>query len=118
MDRRTFRLFAGTLAVVVLVVAAAAFLGGGTAPDPEAPDGDALVGVVVDVESTGLDSVTAFTLRTDDGSLVELRIGVIENGAEFPPGHLAEHQVTAEPVRAWYREVDGVRVAFRLEDAE
>ena len=41
----------------------------------------------------------------------------LENGAEFPPGHLVEHQATAERVRVWYREDGGVRLAIRLEDA-
>ena len=44
-------------------------------------------------------------------------LGDLENGTEFPPGHLVEHQATAQPVRVWYRTENGARVAVRLEDA-
>ena len=36
---------------------------------------------------------------------------------QFPPGHLAEHQATAAPVRVWYRMRGDERYALRLEDA-
>ena len=48
---------------------------------------------------------------------VQFAIGNLENGAQFPPGHLVEHQSTAQPIRVWYRTQDGVKVAIRLEDA-
>ena len=44
-------------------------------------------------------------------------IGELENGDEFPPGHLAEHQATAEPVVVYYRVEGNERFAVRLEDA-
>jgi hypothetical protein len=118
MDPRTFRLFAAALVLIVLMTGTAALLAGGTASDPEAPDGEQVVGVVVAVDSAGLDQVAGFTVRDDAGRLIEFVLGRLENGAEFPPGHLTEHMTTADPVRVWYREVDGERVAFRLEDAE
>jgi hypothetical protein len=43
-------------------------------------------------------------------------MGPLENGAAFPPGHLAEHQATAEPVRVSFRLEDGARVAYRIDD--
>lgn len=117
MDRRTFRLFAATLGVLVLVAGAAALLGDGRGAGP-GEGGDQAVGVVVAIDSEGLDRVHGFTLRTAGGELVRFRVGTLENGVDFPPGHLAEHQATAEQVRVWYREADGERVAYRLEDAE
>ena len=74
-------------------------------------------GVVLRVDATGLTQVSGFTLRTDDGRETTYRIGALENGAEFPPGHLAEHVATAGRVRVFYREEGGARVAYRLEDA-
>ena len=119
MDRRTRNLFIAVLVVVIGVTGAAAFLLGGTAiRDPEAPAGaQAAVGVIVGVRSEGLDRVSGFDLRTTDQGTLAFTLGELENGAEFPPGHLVEHQATAQPVRVWYRTEDGVRVAVRLEDA-
>lgn len=118
MDRRTFRLFGLTLAAIVLLVAVAATLAGGTTRDPEAPQGEQVVGVVTSVDSAGLTDVRGFTLRSQDGRDLAFRIGVLENGAEFPPGHLAEHQTLRTLVRVWYRSEGEELVAFRLEDAE
>ncbi|MBF8290196.1 MAG: hypothetical protein HW391_1164 [Chloroflexi bacterium] len=125
------RLPAGRLAlrldpirIMVLAVSIVSGCGSGTvatatsgpispAPPPNAP----IEGVIVHVESTGLDSVTGFTLRTADGSLLEFRIGQLATGAEFPPGHLTEHQATAEPVRITYVKDGETLVATGIEDA-
>ena len=119
MDRRTRNLFLGALLVIVGLTAAAAFLLGGAAVrDPDAPPGaEAVVGVIVGVASEGLDRVSGFDLRTTDQGTLAFTIGTLDNGAEFPPGHLVEHQSTAQPVRVWFRTENGVRVAVRLEDA-
>ena len=117
------------LALVALVIALTACGPGTTptvaptaAPTPSAtalpvfPDSP-LVGVVTSVDSSGLASVSGFTLRTADGRSFEIRIGDLENGAEFPPGHLSEHIATAEPVKVAFR-VEGTElVAYRIEDA-
>ena len=103
---------------VVLVGTVAIVLSGTGVRDPDGPkDATAVVGVVVGVESTGLDAVTGMRLRTTDGETLDFRIGQLENGAEFPPGHLVEHQATGAPVRVWYRMEGGSRVAVRIEDA-
>jgi hypothetical protein len=119
VDRRTRNLFLAALVVVVALTGAAAFLLGGSAiRDPGAPAGaQAAVGVIVGVDSEGLDKVKGFELRTTDQGTLAFTLGDLDNGAEFPPGHLVEHQSTAQPVRVWYRTEDGVRVAVRLEDA-
>ncbi len=118
MDRRTFRLFAVTILAVVVVVAVAATLAGGSSTDPEAPQGEQVVGVVTSIESEGLTDVRRFTLRTQDGRDLAFRIGSLENGVEFPPGHLGEHQSLRTPIRVWYRADGSELIAFRLEDAE
>jgi hypothetical protein len=74
-------------------------------------------GVVIAVDSTSLTDVRGFTIRTPDGRTVAFRLGQLENGAEFPPGHLGEHMATAVPVLVTYRDESGERVVVRLEDA-
>ena len=83
-----------------------------------APPSSPIVGVVTDVESGGLNEVSSFDLRTDDGTSYTFEIGDLENAAEFPPGHLREHMATSSPVRVFF-EVDGDRLLVtRLEDAD
>jgi hypothetical protein len=74
-------------------------------------------GILIDIDSEGLSRVTAFTLRTNDGQEVTFRIGTLENGDQFPPGHLAEHLATSSPVRVFFRQDGADLVAYRLEDA-
>ena len=94
---------------VALAVVAANLIGG--------PGRRVETGIVVGVQSTALTSVQGFSIRTADGRTVDFRIGNLENGASFPPGHLAEHRVTLVPVRVTYVDQDGGHVAVRLEDA-
>ena len=76
-----------------------------------------VTGVLTHIEAEGLSKVTAFTLRTADGRETRFEIGILENGAQFPPGHLAEHMANASPVRVFFRDAGGGRlVAYRLED--
>jgi hypothetical protein len=119
VDRRTRNLFALVfVAVVVVTGAAALLLGSSSLRDPGAPAGaTAAVGVIVNVRSQGLDKVSGFTLRTTDQGSLDFVIGDLENGVEFPPGHLVEHQATAQPIRVWYRIEGDAKVAIRLEDA-
>ena len=118
MDRRTFQLFLAAIAGIVVVVAVVSWLAGGTTVDPDAPRGEQAVGIVTSIDSGGLTDVRGFTLRTDGGRELVFRIGALENGTEFPPGHLTEHQSLASLIRVWYRTEGGELVAFRLEDAE
>ena len=117
MDRGTFRIFVVALALIVVAVAVAAAVFGGTAGNSAAPPGEQVVGIVSSIDSEGLTNVRGFTLLTPDGRELEFTIGTLENGAQFPPGHLAEHQALASPIRVSYRTEDGALVAFRLEDS-
>ncbi len=119
MDPRARNLFVLVfVAVIALTGGAAILLGSTSLRDPGAPaNATAVVGVIVAVDSAGLDRVRGFTLRTTDQGSIPFVIGDLENGAEFPPGHLVEHQASARPVRVWYRTEGDVRVAIRLEDA-
>jgi hypothetical protein len=75
-------------------------------------------GVLTHIDSQGLSKVTGFVLRTADGRETPFQIGILENGDQFPPGHLAEHMANASPVKVWFRD-DGTGnlVVYRLEDA-
>lgn len=118
VDRRTRTLFIVALVTLIVVTAGAVLLfGASRGGQGDASGAETVVGVIVGVESEGLDRVTGFTLRTTDQGTLSFRIGVLENGAQFPPGHLVEHQASASPVRVWYRTEDGSRVVVRLEDA-
>ena len=83
------------------------------APIPDSP----VAGIVVDITSAGLNQVTGFTLRTNTGETIQFMIGTLENGDEFPPGHLKEHQAAASPVLVFFREANGQLVVYRIEDA-
>jgi hypothetical protein len=119
VDRRTRNLFALVLIVVIAIAGGAALLLSDTSLlDPDGPSDTVPVeGVIVRVDSAGLGDVRGFTLRQAGGETLEFLLGELENPTEFPPGHLAEHQATAQPVRVWYRMEGAERFAVRLEDA-
>jgi hypothetical protein len=122
VDRRTRVLFAALFAAIVILTAVAAVLLSETGVvDPDLPAGTTdmsdMTGVVVGVDSSGLADVRGFTLRIAGGELVEFSLRALTNESEFAPGHLAEHQATAEPVRVWWRMDGAERLAIRLEDA-
>ena len=108
----------------VLIVAsdgrsgAAARRNGRPRPGSAAGERQSLVGVIVGVGREGPRPTSAASrFGPSDGASTAFDIGALENGAEFPPGHLVEHQSTAQPIRVWYRTEDGRKVAIRLEDA-
>lgn len=88
----------------------------GASASVEVP-GSPIAGVIGSIDSTGLDQVHGFTLRVSNGQTFTFVIGVLENGAEFPPGHLAEHLAAAVPILVFFRVEDGKLVVYRLEDA-
>jgi hypothetical protein len=117
---RASRHRAGALALVVFATATIAACGAAQSPTV-APVGSLppspVDGVVVHVDSAGLAEVNGFDLRLTDGTIVGFTLGPLENGAEFAPGHLSEHQATGAAVRVSYRIVNGIPVVYRLEDA-
>jgi hypothetical protein len=105
------------LALLVVVVAVAIGLAVAVM-SARTPSGTSEVtGVVVAVDSRGLGDVRGFTLRVPGGELLEFDLRALENGASFAPGHLAEHQATAAPVRVTFRMDGTTRLAIRLDDA-
>ncbi len=119
MDTRTRRLFAILFVAIVVITGIAAILFSETGIiDPDRPaDTVEMTGVVVGVDSQGLSDVRGFTLRRSGGELVEFSLRALQNTADFAPGHLVQHQATAEPVRVWWRMEGSERLAIMLEDA-
>ena len=107
----------------ILALAAAAALASGCQPLASSvpvatPDVASPVdGVVISVDASGLTDVRGFVLRASGGFSFDFVLGPLENATEFPPGHLAEHQATSQPVRVYFRVENGRRVVYRLEDA-
>jgi hypothetical protein len=119
VDRRTRNLFVLVLVLVLGITGGAALVLNETSirdPNPSG-SGSFMVGVVVGVDARGLGDVRSFQLRRLDGAVVVFQLGELENGDQFPPGHLGEHQATAQPVRVWYVMEGEQRFAVRLEDA-
>ena len=75
-------------------------------------------GRLTGIDSEGLTKVRGFTLLTGPGTETAFTLGVLENGIEFPPGHLAEHMSTSSPIRVFFRDQGGTLVVYRIEDAE
>jgi hypothetical protein len=98
--------------VAVALVAAAVLIGGSLARPADRTE----TGVVIAVDSVSLTDVRGFTIRTTDGRTVAFRVGELQNAAQFPPGHLGEHQATSTPIVVTYRDEAGERLAVRLED--
>lgn len=118
MDRRTGNVFLLALVLVVGLAGGAVYLLGARGAGPSAaPEMPSMTGVVVGVDSAGLDKVRGFTLRTADGTTTDFTLGGLTNGVTFAPGHLVEHQATAQPVTVWYRIDGATHVAVRIEDA-
>jgi hypothetical protein len=122
VGRRSARGLAGVVALLALVLGLGV-AGCGPGPATAGPDVSAgapaspVTGVLVKIDSQGLTKVRGFTLRTDAGAEIPFTIGTLENGAEFPPGHLAEHMSTSSPVRVFFRDAGGTLVVYRIEDA-
>ncbi len=118
MDRRTRILFAALLIAIVAGTAIAAMLLSDPSELDLPPGTESMTGVVVQVDgSGGLNNVNGFVLRQPGGALTEFSLRDLRNGTQFPPGHLAEHQATAAPIRVWFLVDGNENMALKLEDA-
>lgn len=100
------------LPLIVAIVA----LGAIAAFIASSPRTSMATGVVVAVDARSLTDVQSFTLRMAGGETLEFRLSRLQNGAEFPPGHLTEHIASGGPVVVTYADQDGVLYAIRLAD--
>ncbi|MBF6606288.1 MAG: hypothetical protein IVW53_11970 [Chloroflexi bacterium] len=114
------------VAAAVAGVILAACSGGGTPTGASVPSPSSAVsapavtspvtGIITNVRSAGLDKVEGFTLRTADGTTISFVIGRLDDPAQFPPGHLAEHQASLQRVVVSFTVVDGQFVVYHLAD--
>ena len=108
-----------TLGAVILV-AGCALLEPSVEPKPTPDITSPVDGVIVAVDSAALGDVRGFTLRPANSPFsFGFVLGTLENPTEFPPSHLAEHQVSSAPVRVSFNVGRGGfgLEAYRLEDA-
>jgi hypothetical protein len=114
--RLLFLVFAMVAFAAIGVFAYLAAANGPGSPNATAAVTSPVDGIVVSVDAVSLGEVRGFTLRALSGAVVTLELGTLENPTDFPPGHLAEHQATSSPIRAYFRVENGERVVYRLED--
>ena len=77
-------------------------------------------GVLLEVQSPGIQRVDGFTLRTDTGQeMTFVAAPDFNSGAThaMTPGHMRQHMALADPVLVTYREENGTLVALSATDA-
>ena len=80
--------------------------------------GQVTTGIVLDVRQTGPATVTGFTLRADDGRVLEFKVGETSAAdGTFPSIHLRDHMANAQRVAVRYVETGDGLLAIRLADA-
>lgn len=104
---------------VILAIALATATLAACFPGPQgiATEGEA-VGLVTDVQGSNPAAVDRFTLRTDDGRLLTLRVDPARLSADsFAPAHLREHLASGARVLVSYEGQGDELVATSLTDA-
>ena len=80
--------------------------------------GQVTTGVVLDIRQAGPAVVTGFTLRADDGRVMEFQVGETSAAdGTFPSIHIRDHMASAQRVAVRYVETESGLVAIRLADA-
>lgn len=72
-------------------------------------------GLVVEMQAASLLQIASFTLRTDDGTFVEM---IVEGDVGITASHLREHMALADPVAVTVRYADGLTIATRIDDLQ
>jgi len=87
-------------AVAVAIVGLGLFAGRTCGCSPTLPPAvtSPVDGVVVFVDSASLTDIRGFRLRLANGSILDFKLGPLENATEFSPSHLAEHMATGAPL--------------------
>jgi len=113
----------GWRTLTVLIAAAAALTVAATVWIllPRPPEYLEVRGLLVDVQSRGIEHVESVTLRTPDGTLhLFVASPEVMTNPEEPAtaSHLRQHLTGGIPVLIRYRSADGPSVAFRIVDAD
>ena len=101
----------------LVLIAVVLALGASVAVVALSPQTLTATGVVIAVDAVSLTEVRSFTLREAGGKTLVFSLGSLENGIEFPPGHLAEHVGSSKPIVVTYRDDGGTLKALRISDA-
>jgi hypothetical protein len=91
----------------------------GCAAPPAAAATQTARGVLLSVESPSIEKVDRFTLRTDDGQVLDFVAAPNFNqGAThiMTPGHMRQHMALADPVVVTYQVENGALVALNAVD--
>ena len=70
-------------------------------------------GLVVEMQAASILQIASLTLRTDDGTFVEM---IVEGDVGITASHLREHMALADPVTVTVRYADGLIIATRIDD--
>jgi hypothetical protein len=74
--------------------------------------------VVIAANGPSAADVDQFTLRTNDGVILEFVVGTLDlAGGGLPAPHLREHLVSGIPIVVDYQDKTGQKVAIRYIDA-
>jgi hypothetical protein len=90
-----------------------------TTPATTAAGSQTIRGVLLAVESPGIQQVDRFTLRTDAGEEMTFVTAPDFNAGAthvMTPGHMRQHMALADPVLVTYREENGRFVALSAAD--
>jgi hypothetical protein len=107
--------FRATVVAVLLLLAGCGGEDGGGASQPAAEAPKQIVGIVTEVESSGLNDVSSFKVKEEE-TIYEIFIDEAMNYG-FPLGHIEEHRTTAAPVEVEVEEIDGKLYAREILDA-
>jgi hypothetical protein len=105
--------------VVVGACLALAWLLAACSAPPAAAQTRTVRGVLLDVESPGIQKVDSFSLRTDDGQELQFSTAPDFNQGVahvMTPGHMRQHMALADPVEVTYRDDNGKHVALSAID--
>jgi hypothetical protein len=74
--------------------------------------------VVISANGPDASQVDTFTLRTNDGDVMNFDVGTLDlSGGGLPAPHLREHLVSGVPITVYYSADNGSKVASRYIDA-
>ena len=109
------------IAAVVLGVVLAGCGGPAATASPDlgtfAPLTSPVDGIVVKIDTSGLNDFRGFQLRLDSGQVVAFALGRLENATEFPPSHLPEHMAASDRLRVTFMDEGGTLVVHRIDHA-
>jgi hypothetical protein len=74
-------------------------------------------GIVVKIDTSGLNDFRGFQLRLDSGQVVAFALGRLENATAFPPSHLPEHMAASDRLQVTFADEGGTLVVHRIDHA-